>query len=122
MKLEQTIQRASKYPGGIIGKQQKESHVAEWNLVFQETHLIVDLFHNFTRSKMLDGRDTNINHELIRTSKIKNFNEMVQQAVKVISFQENISTLQQSASSFGNFLTQQNFPTEVSKKILNCFS
>ena len=47
---------------------------------------------------------------------------MAQQAVKVISSQGNIFTLQQSASSFRNLLTRQNFPTDVSQKILNCLS
>ena len=62
MKLEQTIQRASKNPGGIIGEQRKKTwNVPEWNLVCPETHLIDDLFHNLTRSKIRDGRDTNIN-------------------------------------------------------------
>ena len=103
MKLEQTIQKASEDPGEIIG-----------NLVFYETHLIDDVFHNLTRSKIRHGRDTNINYELIGTGMRKNFNEMVQQAVKVISSQGNISTLQQSASSFRNLLTRQNFPTDVS--------
>ena len=36
MKLQQTIQRTSKDPVGIIGEQQKEAYVAEWNLVFHE--------------------------------------------------------------------------------------
>ena len=47
---------------------------------------------------------------------------MVQRAVKVISSQGNIFTLQQSVSSLRNLLTQQNFPTDVSQKILNCLS
>ena len=55
MKLEQTIQRTSKDPGGIIGEQQKETYVAELNLVCHETHLIHNLFHNLTRSKIRDG-------------------------------------------------------------------
>ena len=55
MKLQQTIQRTSKDPGGIIGEQRKEACVAEWNLVFHETHLIDDLFHNLIRSKFCDG-------------------------------------------------------------------
>ena len=121
MKLEQTIQKASKDPGGIIGEQRNETYVAEWSLVFHETHLIADLFQNLTRSKIRDGQDTNINHKLIGTSKSKNFNEMVQSAVKVISCQGNIFTLQRSVSWFRNFLTQQNFPTDVSQKILNWY-
>ena len=122
MKLEPAIQRASKDPGGIVGEQRKETYVAEWNLAFHETHLIDDLFHNLTRPKIRDGRDTNINHELIGTSKSKSFNEMVQRAVKVILSHGNIFALQQSVSSFRNLLTQQNFPNDVSQKILNCLS
>ena len=55
MKFQQTILRTSKDPGGIIGEQRKEACVAEWNLVFHETHLIDDLFHNLIRSKFCDG-------------------------------------------------------------------
>ena len=66
MKLEQTIQRTSKDPAGIIGEQGKETYIAKWNLIFHESHLIDDSFHNLTRSKIRDGRDTNINHELIQ--------------------------------------------------------
>ena len=42
MKLEQTIKRACKDLGGIIGEQRKETYVAEWNLIFHETNLIDD--------------------------------------------------------------------------------
>ena len=60
---------------------------------FHETHLTDDLFHSLTQSKIRDGRDTDINHELIGRSKSKNFNEMLQQAVKVISTHGNNFTL-----------------------------
>ena len=81
---------------------------------FSWTHSIDDLFHNLTWSKICDGWDTKINHELIiGISKTKTFNEIVQ---------GNIFTLQQSASSFWNLLTQQNFPTDVSQMNLNCLS
>ena len=119
MKLEQTIQRASKDAGGIIGEQSKEAYVAEWNLVLHETHLIEDLFRNLTRSKVDDGQDTNIHHELIGTSKSKAFNDMVKRASGVIGSQGNMFALQ-SATAFRNLLTQQNFPTAVSKRVLCC--
>ena len=122
MKLEQTIKRASKDLGEIIREQQKEAYVAEWNLVFHEAYLIDDLFYNLSQSKIRDGRDTTINHELIPTSKIKSFNETVQGSVEVISSQGNIFILQQSVSVFQNLLTRQNFLSNVSTRIFNCFS
>ena len=64
MKLEQTIQRASKDPGGIIGERWKETYVTEWNLVFHETHLIDYLFQNLTLSKIRGGQDTKITNSL----------------------------------------------------------
>ena len=109
MKLEQTIQRASKDAGGIIGEQRKEAYVAEWNLVFHETHLIEDLYRNLIRSKVHDVRDTNIHHELIGTSKSKAF-DMVKRASGVIGSHGNMFALQ-PATAFRNLLTQQNFPT-----------
>ena len=45
-----------------IVEQRKENYATESNLVFHETHLIDDLFHNLTLSKIGVGRDTNINH------------------------------------------------------------
>ena len=45
-----------------IVEQRKENYATESNLVFHETHLIDDLFHNGTLSKIGVGRDTNINH------------------------------------------------------------
>ena len=47
---------------------------------------------------------------------------MVQRAVKVISSQGKIFTLQQSVSSFRYLLTQQIFATDVSQKIPNCLT
>ena len=47
---------------------------------------------------------------------------MVQQAVKVIPNQENTLALQQSVSSFEILLKQQNFPTDITQKVLNCLS
>ena len=54
IKLEQTIQRVSKDMGGIIGEQQEEAFVAEWNLVFHETHQISEMLMVLTGSKLND--------------------------------------------------------------------
>ena len=37
MRLEQTIQRSKKSPGGIIGQTRKEAYISEWELVYHET-------------------------------------------------------------------------------------
>ena len=40
MKLEQTIQRATKSESGIIGQTRKASYVTEWELSYHETSAI----------------------------------------------------------------------------------
>ena len=85
---------------------------------FRNNYLIHDLFYNLSRSEIRDGRDTNINQELIRTSKRKKLNQIVQRTVKVISSQGKIFTLQQSISSFRYLLTQQIFQLMYLKRFL----
>ena len=121
MKLEQTIQRVSKDDGGIIGEQRKEAYVAEWNLFFHETHQIGELLRDLTSSNLNDSRDTYIHHDLIGDSKRKTFNKMVTQLLGIIKPHGNMFALQYPPA-LRNILTQQNYPTDVSQKILNCLS
>ena len=102
-----------------MGEQRKEAYVAEWNLVFHETHMIGELLRILTASRISDARDTRIHHELIGSSKSKTFNDMVKRTLDVIRPQGNMFSLQ-SSPVLRNILTQQSYPNEVSERILNC--
>ena len=43
MRLEQTIQRSKKSPGGIIGQTRKEGYISGWEVVYHETLAIIVL-------------------------------------------------------------------------------
>ena len=101
-----------------MGEQRKEAYVAEWNLVFHETHMIGELLRTLIVSRISDSRDTCIHHELIGSSKSKTFNDMVKPTLDVIRPQGNMFTLQ-SSFVFHNLLTQQNYPSKLDK-VLNC--
>ena len=61
--------------------------------MFHETHFIEDVFLDLTNSNLHDGRDTQIHHELIGTSKSKTFNRMVKQTLDIIRPQGNMETI-----------------------------
>ena len=81
--------------------------------------MIEDVFRNLTRSKLYDGRETQIHHELIGALNSKAFNDMVNRTSGVISSQGNIFTLQ-SATVFRNLLTRRNFSSDVPGRVVEC--
>ena len=64
MKLEQTIQRASKSQGGIVGQTRNSAVVLEWELVFHEILLIQNNFRELTNVHVMSHRETYLHHEL----------------------------------------------------------
>ena len=113
------VTRTINLKSGVVGEQRKEAYVAEWNLVFHETHVIGELLRTLTAPRISDSRDTCIHYELIGSSESKNFNDMMNRTLDVIRPKGNMFTLQ-SSTVFHKLLTQQNYPSEVSERIFNC--
>jgi hypothetical protein len=67
MKLEQTINRSEKGPGGhvIVGSSGSESIVVEFELLFHEIARITNLLNNLTNAGLMEHLDTTVlHHEL----------------------------------------------------------
>ena len=120
LKLEQTIQRASKCPGGILGEQRRLHYVAEWDLIFHECNMIEEVLQIAIGSGIQDSRETYIHHELIGTSKSKTFNTMVNKVLNILLPHGNMFLLNDSPC-LRNLLTQQSYQNETSTRMLNCF-
>ena len=58
--------------------------------MFHEAHLVEDVCRYMTNSNLHEGSNTQIHHELIRTSKSKSFNKVVKETWDVSSQQGNI--------------------------------
>ena len=64
MKLEQSIQRASKSEGGSVGQTRNSAVVVECELIFHEILRILNNFRTFTYERVMDHRETSMHHEL----------------------------------------------------------
>ncbi len=64
MKLEPSIQRASKSQGGIVGQARNSGIVVEWQLLFHEVLSISNIFRALTNERLMDHLETSIHHEL----------------------------------------------------------
>ncbi len=64
MKLEQSIQRASKSQGGIVGQTRNSEVVVECQLLFHEILGISNTFRALTNAHLMEHMETSIHHEL----------------------------------------------------------
>ena len=55
MKLEQTIQRSKKGPGGVIGQTKQEAFVTEWELAYHEVLSISKCHKEITGSQLANS-------------------------------------------------------------------
>lgn len=66
MKLEQSIQRASKSAGGIVGQTRNLRAMFEWQLIFHEIILISNNLRDiFNDTTMKHSESARVHHELI---------------------------------------------------------
>ena len=66
MKVEQTIQRVSKGPGGhyVVGATRNAAAVAEFELLFHEIGLIANLFNLLTSNTSMHHKECHLEHSL----------------------------------------------------------
>ena len=119
MKLEQTIQRSKKSPGGIIGQTRQDSYISEWELVYHEILAISNNYHDLTSAE-LSFRETDLHHELGGNVN-KMLHSCVQKAVSFIDTRGNPFELTH-ASKLHHFTTGQCVPDQEAERLLNLFS
>ena len=116
MRLEQTIQRSKKSPGGIIGQTRKEAYISEWELVYHETLAISNCFASLTKSK---GGINELHHELTGNAD-NTCNEAVSKVFEFISTRRNPYSCS-ATTQLHNFTSGQVVPLETSSRLTSFF-
>ena len=83
MKLEQSIQRSKKSPGGIIGQTKHQAYVTEWELAYHEVLAISNCYSNITKSVLVET-DAIPLHKELSSNKILEYREAVEKVVTFI--------------------------------------
>ena len=90
MKVEQTIQRVSKGPGGhfVVGATRNAGTVAEFELLYHEIGSITDLLDQLTTNNLMIHTECHLQHAM-STSRRTVFNENVQKLLDFVQAREN---------------------------------
>ena len=120
MKLEQTIQRVSKGPGGhyVAGQSHKERTMAEYELLFHEIVAISNLFQTLTSKDSDNDRgDCNLGNSFAPTRN-NLFNNNVIKLLDFIKQRSNPFSVE-APVPLHNIVTQQSYLPAVRKNVLN---
>ena len=104
MKLEQSIQRASKSQGGIIG-QTRNSVVVDWELIFHKILLIQNNFRELTNERLMDHSENTIHHEL-RGNKGMIYNSNVMKLLDFVRARANPFIITAPCTKLHNLVTK----------------
>lgn len=120
MKLEQTINRSEKGPGGhvIVGSSGDESIVAEFELLFHEITGITNLFNNLTNAGLMARLDATVLHHELHGRKALVFDENVSRLFDFILQRKNPYVVTMNVP-LHNVVTNQMVTTEVKTRLLN---
>ena len=90
MKVEQTIQRVSKGPGGhfVVGVTRNACNVAEFELLFHEIGSITHLLDHVTTTNLMEHTECHLQHALSSTRKAT-FNDNVQKLLNFVFLRKN---------------------------------
>lgn len=122
MKVEQTIQRVSKGPGGhyVVGSTRNASAVAEFELLFHEIGSITNLLNSLTTNRSMKHTDCHIQHAISPTRRLK-FNENVEKLLNFVLERQNPYAVTTSGPvPLHNLLTKLAVDSQVKTRLLNC--
>ena len=90
MKVEQTIQRVSKGPGGhfVVGVTRNAGYVAEFELLFHEIGSITHLLDHVSTTNLMEHTEFHLQHSLSSTRKAT-FNDNVQKLLNFVFVRQN---------------------------------
>ncbi|MEL6606422.1 MAG: hypothetical protein AAFP20_24785 [Cyanobacteria bacterium J06614_10] len=122
MKVEQTIQRVSKGPGGhyVVGETRNAGAVAEFELLFHEIGSITNLLNLLTTNKSMDHMECHLQYALGTTLR-HTFNQNVIKLLDYVLERQNPYKVTVSVPiSLHNLLTKQAVDREVAARLLKC--
>lgn len=122
MKVEQTIQRVSKGPGGhyVVGETRNAGAVAEFELLFHEIGSITNLLNLLTTNKPMDRTECHLQHAL-STTRRHTFNENVVKLLDYVLERQNPHTVTVNVPvSLHNLLTKLTVDRKIAARLLKC--
>lgn len=122
MKVEQTIQRVSKGPGGhyMVGETRNAGAVAEFELLFHEIGSITNLLNLLTTNKPMDRTECHLQHAL-STTRRHTFNENVVKLLDYVLERQNPHTVTVNVPvSLHNLLTKLTVDRKIAARLLKC--
>lgn len=122
MKVEQTIQRVSKSPGGhyMVGETRNAGAVAEFELLFHEIGSITNLLNLLTTNKPMDRTECHLQHAL-STTRRHTFNENVVKLLDYVLERQNPHTVTVNVPvSLHNLLTKLTVDRKIAARLLKC--
>ena len=120
MKLEQSIQRASKSQGGIIGQTRNSAVVVEWELIFHEILLIQNNFRELTNERLMDHSENTIHHEL-RGNKGIIYNSNVKKLPDFVRALANPFIITAPCPKLHSLVTKHVVTDKITSRLLNVF-
>ncbi len=120
MKVEQTIQRVSKGPGGhyVVGATRNASAVAEFELLFHEIGSITNLLNVLTTTNTMGHTECQLQHALSTSRRIK-FNNHVTKLLDFVKERQNPYVVTVPVP-LHNLLTKLAVDREVALRLLKC--
>ncbi|KAL8622995.1 hypothetical protein ACOMHN_027116 [Nucella lapillus] len=122
MKVEQTIQRVSKGPGGhyVVGATRNAASVAEFELLFHEIGCITNLLNQLTTNHPMNHTDCHLRHALSPTRRDK-FNQNVEKLLDFVMERQNpYSLVVQEPVPLHHLLTKLAVDRQVAERLLKC--
>ncbi|KAL8619946.1 hypothetical protein ACOMHN_015228 [Nucella lapillus] len=122
MKVEQTIQRVSKGPGGhyVVGATRNAASVAEFELLFHEIGCITNLLNQLTTNHPMNHTDCHLCHALSPTRRDK-FNQNVEKLLDFVMERQNpYSLVVQEPVPLHHLLTKLAVDRQVAERLLKC--
>ncbi len=119
MKLEQSIQRASKSKGGLVGQTKNLAVVVEWQLIFHEVLLISNNLREMVNDRSMDHSESaKVHHDLIGQN-AENLNKNVTQLLDFVCGRGNPFIVQAPGIKLHNFVTKQLADDAVAIRLLH---
>lgn len=122
MKVEQTIQKVSKGPGGhyVVGATRNASAVAEFELLFHEIGSITNVLNFLTTNNTMKHTECHLQHALSKTRRVT-FNQNVAKLLDFVLERQNPYSVTVNASvPLHNILTKLAVDRMVAERLLKC--
>ena len=118
LKLEQTIQKASKSSGGIVGQVKKLSFTTEWQIIFHEIMLISNNFKEKMNENSMKNCEISYAHHEFKGNNAKSIHKNVLKLLNFIKDKGNPYLIEAPDVRLHNVITKQLTEGKVKDRLL----